>query len=442
MTPVTRSMSQRIADLTDSPVVLTPFNQSPAQHPVQLPTSHPPTQDPPSHTMSTNSTPPPDPSANPATQVDPPSVPPSQPPVDVTTLLALLNANNANQQHQQNTTLLAAIEALTQSRSEPKLELTNPEKFNGTSDKKLQPFFFTCELNFDTNPRHFATDERKIQYAIAHFADTPLVWVRTQSALQPRPDFFSTWKLFKEKITKMYGIQDPSSAAASGLDNLYMRENHKCNRYVADFLALSTQLNWGDDVLEHIFFRHLPQRLRTEIIRAGRRSGFEALKEQALALDRNYWEVVEESKTTTTQAQQTNNKSNNNNNNTNNKNKNKSDSPSKSSTNSGSGNGNSSSSDASKNSGKNGKKDLTNVLVNGRLKPDVRQHRIDNDLCLYCGKKGHKAPECNLRAHNQANKDNNNNNNNTQKARAATTVPDKKAEASAPTSSTTLVSGN
>jgi DNA mismatch repair ATPase MutL len=236
----------------------------------------------------------------------------------------------------------------------------------------------------------------------------------------------------------MYGIQDPSSAAASGLDNLYMRENHKCTRYVAEFLVYSTQLNWGDDVLEHIFFHHLPQRLRTEIIRAGRRSGFEALKEQALALDRNYWEVIEESKTNTTQGQQTSNKSNNNNNN-NNKNKNKSDSSNKTSSNSGSGNSNSSSSDASKNSGKNGKKDLSNVLVNGRLKPDVRQHRIDNNLCLYCGKKGHKAPECNLRAQNQVNKDNNNNNN-TPKARAATT--DKKTEASAPASDSTPVSGN
>src|SRR5215469_12231263 len=324
MTPITRSMSHHIAELTDSPIVLSPLHSnthSPATHQIPLLTN-PPIQEPTSQTMSANPTPPP---ANPATPVDPPPMPPPQPPINVATLLALLNANNANQQQQQNTTLLAAIEALTQSRSEPKLELTNPEKFNGTSDKKLQPFFFTCELNFDTNPRHFATDERKIQYAIAHFADTPLVWVRTQSALQPRPDFFSTWKLFKEKITKMYGIQDPSSAAASGLDNLYMRENHKCNRYVADFLALSTQLNWGDDVLEHIFFRHLPQRLRTEIICARRRSGFEALKEQALALDHNYWEVVEESKTNTTQGQQTNNKLNSNNNN-NNKNKNKSDS--------------------------------------------------------------------------------------------------------------------
>src|SRR5215469_4804062 len=306
MPPVTRSMSQRITD-TDSPVVLTPFNQSPALNNSPLPPTNPPHQDPPSNTMSTHTTP--DPPVLPPT----PIVPSAQPPIDVATLIALLNANNENQQQHQNTTLLAAIEALTQSRSEPKLELTNPEKFNGTSDKKLQPFFFTCELNFNTNPRHFATDERKIQYAIAHFANTPLVWVHTQSALNPRPKFLSTWKRFKEKITRMYGIQDPSSAAASGLDNLYMCKNHKCNRYVADFLALSTQLNWGDDVLEHIFFRHLPQRLRTEIICARRRSGFEALKEQALALDHNYWEVVEESKTNTTQGQQTNNKLNSNN---------------------------------------------------------------------------------------------------------------------------------
>ena len=30
----------------------------------------------------------------------------------------------------------------------------------------------------------------------------------------------------------------------------------------------------------------------------------------------------------------------------------------------------------------------------GRLTPGERQHCIDNNLCLYCGKPGHKAIEC------------------------------------------------
>jgi hypothetical protein len=30
----------------------------------------------------------------------------------------------------------------------------------------------------------------------------------------------------------------------------------------------------------------------------------------------------------------------------------------------------------------------------GRLTPGERKHRMDNNLCLYCGKPGHKAIEC------------------------------------------------
>ena len=30
----------------------------------------------------------------------------------------------------------------------------------------------------------------------------------------------------------------------------------------------------------------------------------------------------------------------------------------------------------------------------GRLTPGEQQHRIDNNLCLYCSKPGHKAIEC------------------------------------------------
>jgi hypothetical protein len=30
----------------------------------------------------------------------------------------------------------------------------------------------------------------------------------------------------------------------------------------------------------------------------------------------------------------------------------------------------------------------------GNLTPEERKHRMDNNLCLYCGKPGHKAQDC------------------------------------------------
>jgi hypothetical protein len=30
----------------------------------------------------------------------------------------------------------------------------------------------------------------------------------------------------------------------------------------------------------------------------------------------------------------------------------------------------------------------------GKLTPEERKHRMDNNLCLYCGKPGHKAQDC------------------------------------------------
>ena len=37
---------------------------------------------------------------------------------------------------------------------------------------------------------------------------------------------------------------------------------------------------------------------------------------------------------------------------------------------------------------------ITPLKRRGRLTPGERQHCIDNNLCLYCGKPGHKALEC------------------------------------------------
>jgi len=30
----------------------------------------------------------------------------------------------------------------------------------------------------------------------------------------------------------------------------------------------------------------------------------------------------------------------------------------------------------------------------GKLMPEQRQYRFDNNLCMYCGKQGHKAIDC------------------------------------------------
>jgi hypothetical protein len=38
-----------------------------------------------------------------------------------------------------------------------------------------------------------------------------------------------------------------------------------------------------------------------------------------------------------------------------------------------------------------------NLGSDGKLLPAVRQHRMDNGLCLFCGVKGHMAAECSKR---------------------------------------------
>ena len=384
---ITRSMD---STLSNSPVIITPNvsgQPTPANQSQPLPPPNPSTDN--------QAAPSGDPASRSPSEQS--SAPVNPPPVDLNTLIALLNANNDNLQQRQNATLLTAIEALTQPRSETKLEINRPEDFNGTNDKKLQPFFFTCELNFDSNPRQFSSDERKIHYAISFFTGTPLKWVQTQFGKNPRPEFLSDWKRFKQEVTKLFGNPDPTSVAATALDNIYMQDNHKATRFITDFMTIASELNWGDDVLEHYFFRRLPPRLRSEIIRAGHRKGFEELRLQALELDRNHWDALEETKATnnTPQAQKANKK--------------KSDSTSKSN----SSNSNSNSNSNQQKKSKTNKPDLSNILTSDkRLKPEERQRRIEQNLCLYCGKSGHKAPECNLRQDKV-------------KARATTTEPAK-----------------
>ena len=156
---------------------------------------------------------------------------------------------------------MQVIQALTSNQSssapsEPRIDIHRPEPFSG-AEKKLSNFLFACELNFESNASQFTVDSKKIQYVVSLFTGTALQWAQTQFAKTPRPLFLYDWSQFRQTLEQMFGEKNPEHHIAGEIDKLFMKDNHRASQFVTEYFALSSNLSWGDEALEHHFFKHL-----------------------------------------------------------------------------------------------------------------------------------------------------------------------------------------
>ena len=176
--------------------------------------------------------------------------------------------------------------------------------------------------------------------------------------------------------------------AEKALNELTMKENSRIVKYNVEFWKLASKLDWNESALCARYYRGLPLRLRTEVLRGGKPTTLAALRLKAQDTDEIYWMMKEEANHETRAPAKKEHKPSNSNNTHN----------SKSSNSEASSSANPTKSDASnkpntKNS-KDNKKDYTKVGKNGKLTSEERERRMKEGLCLYCGEKGHVAHDC------------------------------------------------
>ena len=75
--------------------------------------------------------------------------------------------------------LAAALTLLAQSLSTPKktskwTKVQDPDIFDGSDTRKLQPFLVQCTLNFRNHPDTFSTDSAKVTFALSYLKRTAL----------------------------------------------------------------------------------------------------------------------------------------------------------------------------------------------------------------------------------------------------------------------------
>lgn len=308
---------------------------------------------------------------------------------------------------------VSAIKALGKSATKTG-KIKEPDPFTGRDPKKLKTFLLQCRLYFRGSSDSFQDDTRKVTFAVSYLRDVALEWFEPglSGVSEDLPLWLEDWDSFVEELQTNFGPYDESGDVENELTNLRMKDNQRITEYLVRFNSLAVRCSWGDAALRHRFYDGLPPRLKDDLCRGeGKPKDLPGMRLKAQTADARHWERVQERSREGNSTQKPNqsktsaNPSSSASGNTNNNQKSQSD-----------GKNFQSSGSAKTPFGSGSKPDLTGKLDSkGKLTSKERQYRIDNNLCLFCGKKGHHVPDCNLAKASAAK---------AAKARAATTAPE------------------
>jgi hypothetical protein len=282
-----------------------------------------------------------------------------------------------------------------------------PDQFDGLDQKKLRTFLVQCQLNFRDRPQAFNSDRKKVTYAQSYLTGSALDWFEPDLLRAPggrAPPWENDWERFVKELRKNFGSHNPAHDAEHQLKSLVMKDNHRINKYIVEFNRYASQLRgYGEGALQSLFYDGLPDRLKDEIYRSGRPDSLWDLRDLAQELDNRYWERRQDiARTSRSNAASSAAPSS-------------SSKPVKSDGNKNSATSSSlpssavaSGSKTPKDKSSGGKptssnSDLSSKLgKDGKLTPEERQRRVDNKLCLFCGKPGHMARDCRKSSSNAA----------------------------------------
>jgi hypothetical protein len=299
--------------------------------------------------------------------------------------------------------MLLLAKTLQSSKDSGRTKVREPDCFDGSNPKKLRTFLVQCELNFQDRPAVFSNHRAKVNFALSYLSGTALAWFEPNLLPRPfevSPRWLDNYFYFTQELRQHFGPYDAEAEAERGLENLVMRQNHHISKYVVEFYSLAAEVKWDDASLRRKFYLNLPDRIKDEMSRIEKPKTLNGMRDLAQAIDQRYWERDEEIR----QAKKLNPSSNNNGQDSSSGNARPSDKKKKSffkpfnNNNKNQPSGSSFTFRPNPNNSATPPKptpEYANKLgKDGKLTTEERNRRILHKLCLFCGRPGHVAADC------------------------------------------------
>jgi Ty3 transposon capsid-like protein len=226
----------------------------------------------------------------------------------------------------------------------------NPKPFDGRDPSLLSTFIIQTSLALDARPSEFPDEKSKIGYAISYLEGDALEWAYTMFRMANPPPCMTDFSLFTEQLEQVFG--ENSLVAIEKFRQL--RQTSTVAKYSSDFRRLANRVNWDDRSLHHQFYSGLNRSVKLELVRGNLPEKLEELISSAIAIDHLQQGNLAQLNSTPRPPDQPPRRDH--------------------------------------------RYGAPPTTSSGRhLTEQQREHRLRNNLCLYCGGEGHIIRSCPLR---------------------------------------------
>lgn len=253
------------------------------------------------------------------------------------------------------------------SRSLPRTQL--PDTFNG-SRSKTRAFLSQVHLYLGLHSAQFVSENTKVYFAASLLREAAFDWfepfLRRANEI-PAPEILNNFKKFCTEIEHSFGDLDSKATAERKLRSLV--QTTSVSFYVTQFQQVVSHLDFNDEALSFFFYGGLKDHVKDILSQEEKPTSLDALVRKAILIDNRDFERRTEKKNLNTASRTQSTLPN--------APPAMSQAPTK---------------DTST------PMDLSQVVSKKRekLTETEKSHRIQNNLCLYCGNSGHKVAQCSL----------------------------------------------
>ena len=259
-----------------------------------------------------------------------------------------------------------------------KFSVANPDKFDGTKPEKLETFEAQCRSVYLSNERKYADPSRQALFAGSYLEGAAFEWWKGELK-KSTADFKASAPMFWISLRNRFGNPEHWRVIEERLTFLQMKETDHFNRHLTTFENLASQTSWNEEALRARLYWSLSRRLREDLglCDPATIGTLSTLKTRVLQIDHRYWERQEEIRRDKGRQGHSDGSGG-------------SKKPPRSPP---------SSSRPPKNQNKPTPTTQSftphpNTDASGWITAEERKRRMDNKLCLYCGKEGHGVKNC------------------------------------------------
>jgi hypothetical protein len=277
-----------------------------------------------------------------------------------------------------------------------------PDTFDGSDPHKLEAFLFQCQMYMAIRSGDFPDDESRVTFVLSYLKGSPQDWFQSELSHSVTtgqlPKWFSDYQTFTSELKRIFGPRDPITDAMNSLESLKFKDSGKATRYTIDFNRHSRKTGWNEQALFRQFYKGLPDRLKDEIARIGKPAGLKALQDLVATLDQRYWErqsEINKDKKTSAAASTSNSHSANKSTSSDNRSSSQQSSSRQDNRQQQKNKDPKKPTSSTSSTPENKPNSIASLLgPDGKLTPEERKRRLDNKLCLRCGKIGHMVSDC------------------------------------------------